>query len=101
MPNMPRHARQQHAERANAQFAPVREDIIERGNAVDVDQTGGTREPKIHRRDETLPASEDLSILAVRGEEIQGLVNCARRKISKRDGFHPRQAIEQYSSCSR
>jgi hypothetical protein len=68
---------------ANAQFAPLLAHIIERIDAINVDEACGTGEPKIHRRHETLSAGKDLSILTVRGEEIQRIVNGARRKISK------------------
>ena len=103
MPNVPRNPRQKRAERttgnrrletsvpgkrANAQLAPVLAHIIERINAIDVDQAGGAGEPKIHRGHETLSAREDLSFLTVRGEEIERIVNGAGRKISKRDGLH-------------
>ena len=117
MPNVPRNPRQKCGERttgngcletsvpgkrANAQLAPVLAHIIERINAIDVDQAGGAGGPKIHRRHETLSAGKDLSFLTVRGEEIERIVNCAGRKISKRDGFHqPRPAPKQYSRRSR
>jgi hypothetical protein len=107
MPNVPRHPWQKRGEcttgnwrletnvagkRANAQLAPVLAHIVERIDAINVDQTGGTGEAKIHRRHETLSAGKDLSFLAVRGEEIERIVNRARRKISKRYGFHRRRA---------
>ncbi len=103
MPNVPRNLRQQRGERtsgngcletsvpgkrANAQFAPLLAHIIERIDTVDVDEARGTGEPKIHCRHETLSARKDLSFLTVRSEEIERMVNGARRKISKRDGFH-------------
>jgi hypothetical protein len=88
--------------RANVQLASVLAYIIERIDAIDVDQAGGAGGPKIHRRHETLSAGKDLSFLTVRGEEIERIVNCAGRKISKRDGFHqPRPAPKQYSRRSR
>ena len=105
MPNVPRNPRQKCGERttgngcletsvpgkrANAQLAPVLAHIIKRIDAIDVDQAGRTREPKIHDRHETLSASKDFSFLAVRGEEIERIVDGARRKISERDGFHRR-----------
>ena len=105
MPNLPRNPRQKRGERttgdgrlktsmpgkrANMQLALVLADTIERIDAIDVDQAGGTGEPKIHRRHETLSASKYLSFLTVRGEEIERIVDCARCKISKRDGFHRR-----------
>ena len=105
MPNVPRNPWQKCGERttgkgclktsvprkcANAQLVPVLVHIVERIDAIDVDQAGRTREPKIHRRHETLSASKDFSFLAVRGEEIERIVDGARRKISERDGFHRR-----------
>ena len=112
MPNVPRNPRQKRGEctaadgcletsvpgkRANAQLATVLAHIIERVDAIDVDQARGTGEPKIHRRHETLSASEDLSLLTVRREEIERIVNGAGRKISKRDGFHEGRArAKQY-----
>jgi hypothetical protein len=103
MPNVPGNPRQKRGERtsgngfletsvpgkrANAQFAPLLTHIIERIDAVDVDEARGTGEPKIHRRHETLSARKDLSFLAVRSEEIERMVDGARRKISERDRFH-------------
>jgi hypothetical protein len=88
--------------RANTQLASVLTHIIEGIDAIDVDQAGGTGEPKIHRRHETLSAGKDLSFLTVRSEEIERILNCAGRKIPKRHGFHQRQAApEQYSCRSR
>jgi hypothetical protein len=117
MPNVPRHPRQKRGERttangcletsvpgkrANAQLAAVLAHIIERVDAIDVDEARRTGEPKIHRRHETLSAGKDLPFLAVRGKEIERIVNRAGRKISKRDGFHQRSAApKQYSCCSR
>jgi hypothetical protein len=100
---VPRNLRQKHGERtaangcletsvpgqrANTQLSPLLPHIIERVDAIDVDQARGTGEPKIHRRHETLSASEDLSLLTVCREEIERIVNGAGRKISKRAGFH-------------
>ena len=68
--------------RANVQLASVLAYIIERIDAIDVDQAGGTGEPKIHRRYEALSTGKDLSVVAVRGEEIERIVDGARRKIS-------------------
>jgi hypothetical protein len=83
--------------RANTQLAPVLAHKIERIDAIDVDEARGTGEPKIHRRHEALSASKDLSFLAMRGEEIERIVNGAGRKISKRDGFHEGRArAKQY-----
>ena len=48
----------------------------------------GTGEPKIHRRHKALSASKDLSFLAVRGKEIERIVDRAGREIFERDGFH-------------
>ena len=116
-PHMPRSPRQKRGERAtgngclemsvpgkraNAQLAAVRAHIVERIDAINVDQAGGTGEPKIHRRHEALSPSKDLSFLTMRREEIERIINSAWRKISKRDGFHQRQATpKQYSCCSR
>jgi hypothetical protein len=77
--------------RANAQLAPALAHIIKRIDAIDVDQAGRTREPKIHRRHEALSASEDLSFLTMRGEEIERIVDRAGCKISERDRFHRRK----------
>ena len=107
MPDVPRNPWQKRAERtigdgcletnvtgkrANAQLATVLAHIIERIDAIDVDEVRGAGEPKIHRRHEALPASKDLSFLAVGGEEIERIVDGAGCKISKRDGFHEGRA---------
>ena len=116
MPNEPRHLRQKRrkrtssngcletsvpGKRANVQLASVLAYIIERIDAIDVDQAGGTGEPKIHRRHETLSASKDFSFLAVRGKEIERVVNAAGRKISKRGGFISDQHRPNDTYCSR
>jgi len=117
MPNVPRHPRQKRGERTtgdgrletsvpgkctNAQPAVLLAHIIERVDAIDVDEARRTGEPKIHRRHETLSAGKDLPFLAVRGKEIERIVYCAGRKIPKRDGFHqPQPAPRQYSRRSR
>lgn len=103
VPNVPRHLRQKRrkrttsngrletsvpGERANAQLAPALAHIVERIDAIDVNEARGTGEPKIHCRHETLSAGKDFSFLAVRGEEIERIVNRAGREISERDGFH-------------
>src|ERR1700732_5333576 len=75
---------------APMQLTPLLAHIVERIDAIYVDQAGGTGEAKIHRRHQALPAGKDLSLLAVRGKEIERIVNGAGRKISKRDGFHRR-----------
>src|ERR1700730_10659986 len=62
-------------ERANAQLAPALAHIVERIDAIDVNEARGTGEPKIHCRHETLSAGKDFSFLAVRGEEIEPTVN--------------------------
>ena len=87
--------------RANAQLAPVLAHIIERIDAIDVDEARGTGEPKIHRRHETLSARKDLSFLAVRSEEIKRIVNRAGGKIFERDGFHQLRAGPSNSCHSR
>ena len=105
MPDVPRNPRQKRGERttgngrletsvprkrANAQLTPLLAHIVERIDAIYVDQAGGTGEAKIHRRHQALPAGKDLSLLAVHGKEIERIVNGAGRKISERDGFHRR-----------
>ena len=105
MSDVPRNPRQKRAERtagngcleanvtgkrANEQLAIILAHIIERINAIDVDEVRGAGEPKIHRRHETLPAGKDLSFLAVCSEKIERIINSVRRKIFKRDGFHQR-----------
>jgi hypothetical protein len=71
MPNVPRNPRQKRGERttangcletsvpgkrANAQLAAFLTHIIERIDAINVDEARGTGEPKIHRQHETLSA---------------------------------------------
>ena len=105
MPDVPRNPRQKPGERptgngcleasvpgkrANAQLSLVFAHIIECIDAVNIDEDRWTGEPKIHHWHETLSARKDLSFLTVRGEEIERIVDGARRKISKRDGFHRR-----------
>ena len=107
MPDVPRNPWQKRAERtmgnacletnvtgkrANAQLATVLAYIIERIDAIDVDEVRGAGEPKIHRWHEALPAGKDLSFLTVCSEKIERIVNGAGRKIFKRDGFHQRSA---------
>ncbi len=75
-------------ERPNEQPAAVLAHIIERIDAIDVDQARGAGEPKIHRRHEALSASKDLSFLTVSGKQIERIVNRAGRKIFERNGFH-------------
>jgi hypothetical protein len=101
MPNVPGNPWQKSAERTigngslearvagkrpNAQLAR----IIERIDAIDVDKVRGAGEPKIHRRNEALPARKDLAFLAVYSEKVERIANGAGRKIFKRDGFHQR-----------
>jgi hypothetical protein len=116
MPNVPRNPRQKCTKRttgngcletsvpgkcANTQLAPVLVHIIERIDAIDVDEARGAGEPKIHRRYEALSAGEDLSFLAVRSEEIKRMVNRAGGKILERDGFHQLRAGPSNSCHSR
>ena len=114
MPNVPRHPRQNCGEgtmanrcletgvpgkRANAQLARLLPHIIERIDAIDVNEARGTGEPKIHRRHEALSAGKDLSFLTMRGEEIDRIFNGAGREVFKRDGFHEGRAEpKQYLS---
>jgi hypothetical protein len=105
MPDVPRNPRQKPGERptgngcleasvpgkrANAQLSLVFAHIIECIDAVNIDEARWTGEPKIHDRHETLSAGKNLPVLAVRGQEIERIVDCAGRKISERDGFHRR-----------
>ncbi len=105
MPNVPRNPRQKRGERttgngcletsmpgkrANAQLASFLAHVIECIDTINVDEARRAGEPKIHRRHEALSAGKDLSFLTVHGEEIERIVDGARRKISKRDGFHRR-----------
>ena len=105
MPNVPRNPRQKRGEctagdgcletsvpgkRANAQLATVLAHIIERVDAIDVDEIRWAGEPKIHRRHKTLSAGQDLSFIAVCSEKIERIVNSVGGKIFERDGFHQR-----------
>src|SRR5215468_4839794 len=84
MPDVPRNPWQKRAERttgngcleanvtgkrANEQLVTILAHIIERIDAIDVDEVSGASEPKIHRRHETLAAGQDLSFLAVCSEK--------------------------------
>src|SRR5271163_2288631 len=73
--------------RANAQRTVFLPHIIERIDAIDVDQADGSSEAKIHRRHEALAASEHLALVPILGEEIECCLDRARRKILEGGGF--------------
>ena len=114
MPNVPRHPRQKRGERttadgrletgvpdkrANTQLAAVLAHIIERIDAIDVDEARGTGEPKVIAGTRLCPPARIFPLLAMRVEEIERIVNGAGRKIFKRDGFHEGRArAKQYLS---
>ena len=56
-------------QRPDVQLAVALLDAVESRDPVDVDQMRRRGEPKLHHRDQALPAGEHLGVLAVRGEE--------------------------------
>ena len=62
---------------AHAQVPVGVVDVVETGDAVDVDEHLGEREPELHHRDEALPAGEHLRFVAELGEQRNSLVRAA------------------------
>jgi len=61
-------------QRAEPQRAVAFLDAVQTRDPVDVDQMLGRREPEFHHRDQALASRQDLGVLAVLGEQRQGLV---------------------------
>src|SRR4051812_25982519 len=66
--------------------------VVEGVDPIDVDQRGGPGQAEIHRWDEALPPGQDFALLAVLREQIERLLERARRKILKRGRFHLRSS---------
>ena len=63
-------------------------DPVQTGNAVQVDDGRGTRQPQVHERHEALAAGQDLPVLAVLVEHAERLVEGLRTVVGKGRGFH-------------
>ena len=66
---------------ADGHPAVVDPDVGQAGHLVEVDQVGGPHEAKVQERHQTLPAGQDLRLVAVLGEQRQRLVEGRGRQV--------------------
>ncbi len=61
---------------------------LEGGDAVEVDEVVEAREPQRQQRDQALAAGERLGVVAVLGEQPDGVVDAVGRVVLERRGLH-------------
>jgi hypothetical protein len=63
-------------------------DVLEAGDAADVNQVAGAGQPQLEQRQQALAAGQHLGVVAVPGEQSQRLLQRPRRVIVKGCGNH-------------
>jgi hypothetical protein len=63
-------------------------DALERIDLGQVDQQLGRCEPELHHRQQALPTSNDLGIIAALGEQLQRLIDAGGRLVVESRGDH-------------
>ena len=58
-------------------------DPLEVGDAAEVDEIGGAREPQLHHRDEAVAAGEHAALLAEAGEQADRVIDGRRAMIGE------------------
>ena len=74
--------------RPNGEPAILPADIVELGDAVDIDEMGGSGESEVHQGDQALSPGEDAALLTQRGEDGVGFIQARGQVIDKRRRFH-------------
>jgi hypothetical protein len=75
-------------EGADDHAAVVRANVREIGDAIDVDQRLGMREPEIEQRDEALAARQDLGAIPVIREQAERFVDGTRSEVLESRRLH-------------
>ena len=75
-------------ERADGDVVALVPDVVELVEPADVDEHRRGGEAQLHEREERVAAGEDLGLVAVLGEQRQGLVGRAGPDVVERGGDH-------------
>jgi hypothetical protein len=78
---------------ADLQVAVGLGDAVQPGQAIHVHEDGGGREAELQQRDEALTAGQDLGVVTVLGQDLEGLVEGFGRDIVERTGVHASSGI--------
>ena len=67
---------------------PVRDDALELGKPVEIDEDARHREAQVHERYEALAAGQDLGLVAVLAQNLDRLVEAFGGEVLERRGLH-------------
>src|SRR5204862_3605531 len=84
-------------ERADSEALSFHPDRAEPTQRVDVDQEAGSHEPERHRREQALPARDELRVAPALPEELDGLVDRAGPGVFEARQLH---AVSRRSRCT-
>src|SRR5436190_14565012 len=88
-------------ERTDSHDAVLRAQEVELGNAIQVDHVRRACEPEVHHRYEALTAREELTFLAMLGEEREQLVELARGVVLEVRRLHCHLTSARSQACTR
>ena len=87
-------------ERVQRELALAGRDGGERGDAADVDEVRGTREPVGQHRQQALAAREQLGVLAALGEQLERLLRAVRAGVRERRRLHDAAARSDMTAAT-
>ena len=73
---------------------------IEASHTVDVDQVAGSRQPKLHHRDQALSSGENTAVIAVLSEKTERFVDGGRGVVGERRGIHGTSRLRSFSDAT-